>query len=246
MGSWPHRSVHVNQDPGWGPPGTLGSAGLRDGSDCCPSTGAGPGFPSQAPKNGSVVPVMGKTRSFRTKGRHPRYECLYALFPCIKNKSFLSDLTWGFHDGIKHTSAFVVSFLLHTCLYPQTGRGTGHTGGLSLTLDIREGCLCVPSQEACALSLGDAWGSGGHGSSTSGLRVHRGIVQPGRAVDLARGPGGPHMSGHGGTWLPVASDGLLHGLALDETQRLRQSLGQDRGRLVTPEIEFPTYLVCWI
>lgn len=118
-------------------------------------------------------------------------------FPASKINLFY--LTWGFHDGVKHTSAFVISFLLHTCLYSQTGRGAA-LGGLSLTLDIREGCLCVPGQEACALSLGDAWGSGGHGCSTLGLQVHRGVVQPGRAVDPARGPGGPHMSGHGYRW----------------------------------------------
>lgn len=219
--------MHVNQDPGWGPPGAPGSAGLRDGSDCCPSTGAGPGFPSQAPKNGSVVPVMGIMRSFCTKGRHTWYECLYALFPCIKNKSFLSDLTWGFHDGVKHTSAFVISFLLHTCLYSQTGRGAA-LGGLSLTLDIREGCLCVPGQEACALSLGDAWGSGGHGCSTLGLQVHRGVVQPGRAVDPARGPGGPHMSGHGYRWPLMGFSTDWPWMKLRDSGKLWGRIGGDR------------------
>ena len=53
--------------------------------------------------------------SFYIKGRCMWYKCFYALFPCIKNKSFLkkSGLIWGFHDGNKHISAFVVYLLLH-------------------------------------------------------------------------------------------------------------------------------------
>ena len=66
--------------------------------------------------------------SFYTKGRCMWYKCFYALFPCIKNKSFKKyGLTWGFHDGNKHFSDFVVYLLLHTYLDQQIGSG-GHMG----------------------------------------------------------------------------------------------------------------------